>query len=92
MREIDEVHQAEGDGKPAGKNEEKHAIGDAIEQDCEHSRPLAPSAGGSAFVSKMDLPANSAGAPGVIIDPLPASPKGEDNTRKWRDRPTGCPR
>jgi hypothetical protein len=38
--QVDEVHEAEGDRKAAGQDEQQHAIGDAIEEDREHGRFL----------------------------------------------------
>ncbi len=38
VREIDEVHQPERDGEPAGEHEQEHAVGDAIEQNGQHGR------------------------------------------------------
>jgi hypothetical protein len=38
MRQIDEVHQAERDGKPAGQHEQQHAIGYSVEQNGQHLR------------------------------------------------------
>src|SRR4051812_6964788 len=35
MGEVDEVHQAERDRKAAGEHEQQHAIGNAVEQNCE---------------------------------------------------------
>src|SRR5215813_14162758 len=37
VRQIDEIHQPERDGKPAGQHEQQHAIGDAVEQDSQHA-------------------------------------------------------
>src|SRR5262245_7038532 len=42
MGEVDEVHQPERDGKPAGQHEQQHAVGDAVEQNCQHGRPPSP--------------------------------------------------
>src|SRR5215831_16543451 len=38
MREVDEIHQPERDRKSAGKHEQQHAVGHAIEQIGENSR------------------------------------------------------
>ena len=37
MREVDEIHQAEGDGQSHGQHEEQHAVGEPVEQDREHA-------------------------------------------------------
>ena len=42
MREIDEIHQAERDGEPAGQHEQQHAVGDTVEQDRQHVRMNVP--------------------------------------------------
>ena len=36
VREIDEVHQSERDREPGCQHEQQHAIGNSIEQNCEH--------------------------------------------------------
>jgi hypothetical protein len=36
MRQVDEVHQAERDGQPAGQHEQQHAVGNSVEQDGQH--------------------------------------------------------
>jgi hypothetical protein len=33
VREVDEVHQPERHGEPAGQHEQEHAVGDAVEED-----------------------------------------------------------
>ena len=38
MREINEVHEAERDREAAGDHEQQHAVGDAVEEDGEHTR------------------------------------------------------
>src|SRR5215210_4640886 len=35
MGEVDEVHQPQRDRKAAGEHEQQHAIGNAVEQNCE---------------------------------------------------------
>src|ERR1700742_1411976 len=56
MGEIDEIHQAESDRKPACQHEQKHAVSDTVEQDgqhnllnarppCSHSTPAAKGSG-----------------------------------------------
>src|SRR5262245_20518011 len=42
--EIDEVHQAERDGKPTGQHEQQHAVGDSIEQNSQHEMTAVPTA------------------------------------------------
>src|SRR5262249_31522835 len=42
MGEIDEIHEAEGDRKPACQHEQQHAVGDAVEQNGQHGRPTRP--------------------------------------------------
>ena len=40
VRQIDEIHQAERDGEPARQHEQQHAVGDAVEQNGQHDRPM----------------------------------------------------
>src|SRR5215510_10141053 len=42
--EIDEIHQAERDGKPTGQHEQQHAVGDSIEQNGQHEMTAVPTA------------------------------------------------
>ena len=44
MRQVDEVHQSERHGKPAGQHEQQHAIGNAVKEDGQH-RSLQASSG-----------------------------------------------
>ena len=36
VREVDEIHQAQRHGEPAGQHEQQHAVGDAVEEDGRH--------------------------------------------------------
>ncbi len=38
VREVDEVHQPEGDRESAGEHEQEHAVGDTVEEDGQHGR------------------------------------------------------
>ena len=39
MGEIDEIHQPEGDRQSATKDEQQHAVRNAVEQDSQHAEP-----------------------------------------------------
>src|SRR5262245_44035352 len=64
MGEVDEVHQPERDRQPAGQHEQQHAIGDAVEENCQHGRP--PSR------ARRSLPYTDGGT-GSDARPLPAA-------------------
>jgi hypothetical protein len=42
VRQIDEIHQAERDGEPTRQDEQQHAVGNAVEQNGQHDRPITP--------------------------------------------------
>src|SRR5262245_1630664 len=64
MGQVDEVHQPERDRKAAGQHEQQHAVGDAVEENCQHGRPPSP--------ARRSLPYTDGGT-GNDARPLPAA-------------------